>query len=91
MSFDPLLPQKHPRGFGLIGLLIVAALILVFTFGFQKRAAQQTSSEPDETSIGTYQPIGTNSQGQIEAGLQAKQKAVDAVKSIEQRSTQEDQ
>jgi len=83
------IPKKHPSskttGFGLIGILIVVALILLFTFGYQKLGSSQKQNL-DETSIGTYQPIGTGGiKGQLETGFEAKEKASDAVKSVQNR------
>ena len=80
-----------PSGFGLIGILIVVALLLVFTFGFQKLGSSNPDSEVD-TKIGTYQPIGTGDiEGQLEAGFQAKEKARDTVNMIQDRTARDSQ
>jgi hypothetical protein len=75
--------SPRPAGFGLIGLLIVVALLLLFTFGYQK-ASHKAGPDADETEMGSYQPIGTGDvKGQLQTGLEAKQKASDAVKNVQ--------
>lgn len=77
--------SKTP-GFGLIGILIVVALILFFAFGYQKLGSSQAQNQ-DETSVGTYQPIGTGDMGgQLDTGFEAKGKATDAVKNVQDRA-----
>ena len=74
-------------GFGLIGLLIVAALILALTFGFIHFGSQSEKPESD-TAVGTYQPIGTsNTTGQLQAGYQAKKQAENLIQAEQERVT----
>ncbi len=73
-------------GFGLIGILIVVALMLFLAFGYQKLGSSKETGS-DESSIGTYQPIGTGDmKGQLESGFEAKEKASDAVKNVQDRA-----
>ncbi len=81
----PALQKKS--GFGLIGLLIVVAIMLFLVFGYQKIGSSQKQDTDGNTSVGTYQPIGTGDmQGQLEAGFEAKQKASDAVTNVQNRA-----
>ncbi len=78
---------SYASGFGLISLLIVVAFMLLFAFGYQKIGSSQKQDADDNTSIGTYQPIGTGDmKGQLETGLEAKQKASDAVTNVQDRA-----
>lgn len=86
MKTLPLSGSPKASGFGLIGILIVVALMLFFAFGYQKLGSPQ-KSESDESSVGTYQPIGTDDmKGQLETGFEAKEKASDAVKNVQDRA-----
>jgi len=68
--------SSKKSGFGLIGLLIVVALMLLFAFGYQKIGSTKKQDTDGNTSIGTYEPIGAEGmKGQLETGLEAKQKA----------------
>ncbi len=80
-------PSLKQSGFGLIGILIVVALMLLFTFGYQKLGSNKQQGSDESSSIGTYQPIGTGDvKGQLETGFEAKQKASDAVKNVQDRA-----
>lgn len=78
----------YTHGFGLIGLVIIVALMLVFAFGVQKFSS---SPEPEnDTSLGTYRPIGeTNMKGQLETSFQLKEKAQDTVTDIQNRAARD--
>ena len=79
--------SSKKSGFGLIGLLIVVALMLLFAFGYQKIGSSKKQDADGNTSIGTYEPIGAEGmKGQLETGLEAKRKAGDAVKNIQDRT-----
>ena len=83
-----LLLSRSPKasGFGLIGILIVVALMLFFAFGYQKLGSSKKPAS-DESSVGGYQPIATGDmKGQLEAGFEAKEKASDAVKNVQDRA-----
>ena len=83
-----LFPSQSPKasGFGLIGILVVVAIMLFFAFGYQKLGSSKNPTS-DESSAGTYQPIGTGDmKGQLEAGFEAKEKASDAVKNVQDRA-----
>ena len=77
-------------GFGLIGLLIVMALTLIIVFGYEKIGSSKKQDGDGNASLGTYQPVGTEGmKGQLETGLDAKQKAEDAVKNIQDRTARD--